>query len=572
MEIIQDAIQSEYCKISGSRTSMQMVHSRKLYLPALIIVTAVLLLLVFVGFSTYWNLDRARANTLRSVHQQGETILNVLEAGIRSVSILPEGHEAVSRLIGKIGKNYSISYIYVVDDAYRILYRSDRLPAEQNGIWRLQFSRPDVVASQIRQYGDGNNIYEIARPLPVVPNARKGAYLVIGLEMDTYEAARHEDFHHAIIMISILFALGAGTVFFIFVIRRYHRTNRQLKETQDYTGQVVDSMANGLLSIDAEGRIISWNQLSLEWLGIRMPEDRLNLGRSIDFKESGITQTLITGKPVIDREISVPLPEGRSLPLAVSVTPFISDLGRCEGAVIILRDLREIKRLEESVRNAEKLAALGKMAAAVAHEIRNPLSSIRGFARFLQHTLKDQEKEREYAAIMVKEVDRVNRVVTDLLNFARPLELETEPTDPISLLSHTIRLVEADAAGRNIDIRIHPETGGERLMIDPNLMTQVLLNLMLNAIQAVEDGGRIDLGAHRSGSHAVFTVEDDGPGIAGENRDRIFDPFFTTHEKGTGLGLAIVRKIIENHQGEIRVESPVPGKNRGCRFVIEIPV
>jgi len=559
------------CINSAPRLPVQTFRSRKLYLPALIIVTAVLLLLVFIGFSTYWNLDRARKNTLRSVHQQGEAILNVLETGIRSVAALPGGGKTARRLIANAGKNDAVSYVYVADDENRVFYRSGRASAEQPQVWHPRFISPDSVAGRIHQIG-GNRIYEIARPLPIIPDAVKGAYLVIGLEMDTFEMARHEDFHHAIIMISILFALAAGAGFFIFVIHRYHRTNRQLKEAQDYTRQVVDSMANGLLSIDAEGRIISWNHLGLELLGIRMPGDReIGLGRIIDFEKSGVAETLATGNPVIDREINLSLTDGPTLPLAVSVTPILTESGRCEGAVIILRDLREIKRLQESVRSAEKLAALGKMAAAVAHEIRNPLSSIRGFAKFLHHTLKDRDQEREYAAIMVKEVDRMNRVVTDLLNFAKPLELEPEPTDPVELVTHTARLVGADAAGRNITIRVSPEAGGEKVMLDPNLMIQVLLNLMLNALQAVDDGGRVDVAVNTFDRHTVFRVEDDGPGIGAENAKRIFDPFFTTHEKGTGLGLAIVDKIIENHQGKIRVESPVPGKNRGCQFIIEIP-
>ncbi len=560
-------------------TPEQTFQPRKLYLPALFIVAVILMLLVFIGFSTYWNLDRAQANALRFVHQRGAAILDVIENGIRSLGRDVDKRQFVNRMIRGTGKNEAVAYVYATDGG-EILSRSETYSAGAFGVWRPEVNQLNPDASRMRRLAGGRFVYEIAKQVSLYPEPSDDAdgknqiVLVLGLNMQTFEAARHEDFHHAIIMVSILAALAAGTVFFIFVISRYHRMNRRLKQAQDYTRQVVDSMANGLLSIDADGRIISWNLLGLSLLGIQAPEEiEMHLDRVLDFESSGISETLATGYSVMDREITVALHDGQQVPVAVSVTPILPEPGRCEGAVVILRDLREIKRLEEKVRRTEKLAALGKMAAAVAHEIRNPLSSIRGFAQFLRQVLQDREKEQEYAATMVREVDRINRVVTDLLNFARPLELEPRTSAPVDLIAHTVRLVEADAAVRGVDIKMHTENGPETAVIDPNLMTQVLLNLMLNAMQAVEEGGRVDVGVRAAPEEGqiIFQVEDNGPGIDETNRNRIFDPFFTTREKGTGLGLAIVQKIVENHQGNIRVESPVPETGRGCRFTIRIP-
>jgi two-component system sensor histidine kinase HydH len=275
---------------------------------------------------------------------------------------------------------------------------------------------------------------------------------------------------------------------------------------------------------------------------------------------------------VLEHDIYHSKKSGQIVPLALSATPIRNSNGQCEGAVIVLRDLTEIKQLEEKVKRTEKLAAIGELAAGVAHEIRNPLSSIRGFAQFLKQALKDRPKEQEYAQTMVNEVDRINRVVTDLLTFARPMAAKLAPTDVTELVEHAVRLVqpEAESCQAGIQMKVSDLS---KLPLDANQMTQALLNLLLNALQAVSQEGHVDIGAELnvSDSKLYFWVEDDGPGISKDKTEKIFEPFFTTREKGTGLGLSIVHKIVENHNGEIIVESPSPGMALGCRFTIRIP-
>ncbi|MBW2090197.1 MAG: PAS domain S-box protein, partial [Deltaproteobacteria bacterium] len=395
------------------------------------------------------------------------------------------------------------------------------------------------------------------------------------LKMTAFEEARRSDIHHAVIMAGILVALGSGALFFIFVIQNYYLVDRTLKETRDYTRQVVANMANGLLSVNPEGRIVSYNLLAMELLGLKETElEGLDLRSVIDFNATGIDDTLLQSKPVLEREFLHKSKSGAVIPMSLSVTPILDEKNTCTGAVIVLRDLREIRQLEKKVRHSEKLAAIGELAAGVAHEIRNPLSSIKGFARFLSHSLSDRTREKEYAEIMGKEVDRINRVVNDLLTFARPSEPELAATDLFELVEHTVRLLETDARSRNVKIRSKINPDLSRFLLDANQITQALLNLMLNALQEVDDGGTVEVGADvdDSGSRLHIWVEDDGPGIPNDKKKKIFDPFFTTREKGTGLGLAIVRKIVENHSGELQVESPLPGKTGGSRFTITLPV
>jgi len=394
------------------------------------------------------------------------------------------------------------------------------------------------------------------------------------MKMTAYEQARQADIQHAFIMAAIILILGSGALFFIFVIQNYYLVEKTLKQTKDYTREVVANMANGLISVDSKGKIVSFNFLALELLGIEESKAQgMDLRTLIDFEVSGIRRTLIDCTPVLEFEIYHRRNDGEMVPLALSATPIKDGKGGCSGAVIVLRDLSEIKFLQEKVKRSEKLAAIGELAAGVAHEIRNPLSSIRGFAQFLRHSLKDKPQEKEYAETMVAEVDRINRVVTDLLTFARPMAVEVSPTDITELIEHTVRLAEADALSRDVkfQMKISDLT---KLPLDANQITQALLNLLLNALQAVPPKGNIEIGAelNTADSRLHLWVKDDGPGIPKNQIEKIFEPFYTTREKGTGLGLAIVHKIVENHNGEIRIDSPPKGMPRGCCFSIIIPI
>lgn len=569
---------------------------KKMYLPAVSIVAMVLLLLVLIGISAYRNLDRQKRTALDFVHRQGLALLRSLEAGARAGLVMPMwGEDAIRSLIQETGKNEDIAYVYLYDEEGMIVHHSDLSQAGKRTSWKPRFVDDSQVKSRVRKMTDGSQVYEVAKHFSpfsssasfpgdrgtIVHGGVMGvhvhpdAIVVLGLWMKAFEEARQADLHHAVIMAAILLALGTGALFFIFVIQNYYLVDKTLKQTQDYTAQVVANMANGLLSIDPQGKVVSFNHLALEMLGLEESNiEGMNLREVIDFQATGIQDTLTKCSAVLDREIQHWSATGEQVELSVSATPIIEEENECRGAVIILHDLRKIKQLEEQVRRSEKLAAVGKLAAGVAHEIRNPLSSIRGFAQFLRHALAERPKDREYAEIMVKEVDRMNRVVTDLLTFARPLEAELAPTDLQELFEHIMRLVKADAQGRGVEIHKNISEDLPEIDLDVNQMTQCLLNLTLNALQVLDAGGSIEVGATMAGadSKLLIWVEDDGSGIPAEDLDKIFDPFFTTREQGTGLGLAIVHTIVENHSGKIRVESPVPEKNKGTRFTISIPV
>ena len=214
------------------------------------------------------------------------------------------------------------------------------------------------------------------------------------------------------------------------------------------------------------------------------------------------------------------------------------------------------------------------MSAGVAHEIRNPLSSIRGFAGFLANTLADRPREQGYAEVMVREVDRINQVVTDLLTFARPHAIRPTPVRIPELVAHLEKLVEADAKAQGLQIITDLPPTMPPALLDENQITQALLNLLLNAIQFSPEGsGKITIGSDwdESLNRLRLWVEDNGTGLSTDQRRNMFDPFFTTRPQGTGLGLAIVHNIIENHGGQIRVDSPPRDNASGTRITLILP-
>jgi len=574
---------------------MRFLHFKKLYIPALSIVAIVFILLVLISISTHRNLNREKTRALHFLYRQGVMLLHSIEASVRTgMTTLMWQEVSLGRLLQETAKEEEISYVYLIDGHGLIVHHSDPSKQGEGATWKPDLADRDQIITRITHLPDGARIYELAKffsPMyePSIKHSKNdieiqgqsatshlhsGDIIVLGFKMTAFEDAQHADIQHALIMAAIILVLGSGALFFIFVIQNYYLVNRTLKQTQDYTRQVVASMANGLLSVDISGKIVSYNLLALEILDLEESQVRgMDFKEVIDFRAAGIFQTLNQCISVMDREITYRKKSGEIKPLALSITPIMDESNICQGAVIILRDFTEIKQLEEKVRRSEKLAAIGKLAAGVAHEIRNPLSSIRGFAQYLRNTLKDKPREKEYAETMVSEVDRINRVVTDLLTFARPMEADLAPTDVTELVERTVRLVQADARSRNIGIQMSL-SDLSIIPLDGNQMTQAMLNLLLNSLQAVNSGGYIEVGAELdpSVSRLKIWVEDDGPGISRDQKEKIFDPFFTTREKGTGLGLAIVHKIVENHNGEIDLQSPPAGKIRGCRFTINIPV
>jgi two-component system sensor histidine kinase HydH len=234
--------------------------------------------------------------------------------------------------------------------------------------------------------------------------------------------------------------------------------------------------------------------------------------------------------------------------------------------------LQEIKTLEIEVLHRERLSALGNMAATVAHEVRNPLNAISMGLQRLKVEFQPTQDEEQYSRLtqlMLGEARRLNSIVEQFLSLARPVEIKAEALPLQEILKELAALEESHARQSNVRIHVIAAPNLPALKADPNHLTQVLLNLMLNGLQAMPHGGTLTLEAKTSNSNFLIAVTDTGTGIAPENLSRIFEPYFTTNAQGSGLGLAISRRIIEAHGGTITVSNQAGG---GCRFQITLPL
>jgi two-component system, NtrC family, sensor histidine kinase HydH len=241
---------------------------------------------------------------------------------------------------------------------------------------------------------------------------------------------------------------------------------------------------------------------------------------------------------------------------------------RFAGNMLLIQDVSQVKELEEELRRNEKLAALGKMAAGVAHELRNPLSSIKGLAVLLKSRFTENSSDRETADTLVQEVERLNRSIGELLDYARPHKLQTMKISLETVLQKAMSLIRMDA--ETIGIRMEAEFQEHLPLVeaDQDKLIQVFLNLFLNSLQAMENGGVLSIKTGAENARVICIIEDTGCGIDPKYASKVFDPYFTTKNDGTGLGLAMSAKIIEEHGGTIEFEST---SGKGTIVKVELP-
>jgi signal transduction histidine kinase len=229
----------------------------------------------------------------------------------------------------------------------------------------------------------------------------------------------------------------------------------------------------------------------------------------------------------------------------------------------------QIITIEKNLRSAERLSTLGEMAAVLAHEIRNPLGSIRGTAEILRDDYRPGDPKYEFIDIQIKETERLNRVVEDFLRMARPQLVEKVPCRVEAELETVVTLVANDAEQRKITLCFSSNQGETVIPADGEKLRQAFLNIVINALQATPSGGRVSITLDTEESDVAITFRDSGAGVAPENLQRIFEPFFTTKQDGTGLGLAITKRIIEGHGGTMQIKSVV---EQGTTVLIRLPL
>ena len=355
------------------------------------------------------------------------------------------------------------------------------------------------------------------------------------------------------------------------------RSEASLAELQVLHEDIVQSVSSGLVTFDRDGRVLTGNRTVEALSGRPQRELRLRPWDAV-FQQAPsfphLWEDMRSGLHAPCRfPASLVRADGTTIPIGVSASVLRRGSGEPVGVICSFQDLSDIKRMEAQVRHADRLAAIGRLAAGLAHEIRNPIASIRGSIEVLRQNLKPQGADRRLMEIVLRESDRLDGTIAEFLEFSRPRRLQPELTDVTQMIDEVLLLLAQQAGDAYRTVK--EWDGTVKAYVDPAQIRQALWNLGRNAVDAMPQGGMLRVAARqgRTGEPehrpmVEIVVEDSGPGVSPEHLGQIFEPFFTTKPDGTGLGLAIVHRIIQEHEGEIRVENRVGG---GARFVVVLP-
>ncbi len=586
---------------------------------SLILVGVVLVLAIM-------NYNREKKYMEQVLREKGGALINALEAGARTGMMGMMGNEPnLQVLLHETASQPDILYIAIVDSSGRVLVHSDgsrigqtliapdivaSMHASTDMQWRIvertnipksfevyklfqpvlpgdeKFSNSGTMRSRMRQMMQGRFGIRMGMPPSErwqpgrmhgldrdrIPGPGQQPIILIGMDVTPFEEAIGEDISLTLTMSGILLLLGFGGVVSLFWMQSHLQSRKLLQDSQALTSEIVANIPEGIIVYGPDRKIIYVNTIALGMLGADVTVPAEIRGRpAADILPSALWRLhtqVSREQPVVEAELDLNADGPRKLPIVAVVTDILTGEGTVVGQMFMLRDLSQVKQLQEEIRKADRMAAIGNIAAGVAHEVRNPLSSIKGYATYFGSLFPEESDNRKAAELMTSEVDRLNRVISELLEMARPADIKKKDIGLGALLDSSLRLVkqEAESAGVKISIVAAPEIGS--IQVDPDRLTQAMINLYINAIQAMPDGGELNVSAQLQGSNVLLRIGDTGAGLPKDARFRIFNPYFTTKQTGTGLGLAIVHKIVEAHGGQVEVEHTGPD---GTTFSLSLP-
>lgn len=433
---------------------------------------------------------------------------------------------------------------------------------------RLRGGNPRIASSRYRKFIS----------VPIYNNSIVVIFILAILSFATWFL-----FNYTSINIPIDITQVALVVAFAFSAIMFHRyvTDKEeivgmLDELAGYSIQnesVFENIGSALMVVDAAGKVTKVNRKAEEILEAKNRElVGKNCQQIFTNAELGglIIKTLRSSDRAINHEVNLKSSGGKHYSLQITTSHLQNKKGYTIGVIAVINDVTEMRELQEKLKLNEHLASIGELAAKLGHEIGNSLGGIKLFTDNLMDELPPEDSRREYAAEILSEIDRLKISINDLKNYSRPINLELRKTSINQMMDEALSLIMDKIKENNISIEKHLSYNLPDLMIDPDQVKGALMNIMINAIQAMPEGGILEVSTRRWNGVLELSVGDTGMGIPEDIRSKIFNPFFTTKKAlGTGLGLSIAYKTIKSHGGTIRFDSEV---DRGTIFTIELPV
>lgn len=570
-------------------------------IPPLILIGTIIVLFPIFAFMTIDRINKQKSQSIKLLVEKSTALIRAFEAGTYSgMMSFQWANTAMENLLTETAALPDIVYLFIVDKNGMILAHNQQ---EKSGLIYGQdldlksIIRENKIGWRIISSQTGEKVFEVHKKFSPInqnqisniktlpqrhqhmhakafqnANEYENTMIFVGVDMELIASANKGDTQHAIIMAVILALIGFTGFMLVFIVQRYTQTRSSLSRMQIFSDNLVENMPLGLIATDINNQIISINPAASLILGINLesPIQRGNIVLPVEINH--FLHSVCEHETLQEKEIELKdNTSSTAIMLEVFASPLRDKEGQFLGTLLILRDKTELHRLKAEMEQNKRLAAIGRLAAGVAHEIRNPLSSLKGYAVFFKEVFDHDSENFTIADTMTKEVDRLDRVISELVELAKPVAVSGNPVNIQEFVLETSQLISYEPDAKNIDLKTRFEPDLPMIHADADRLKQVLLNLYLNAIQAMDGTGTLDVAVQKTSDNSGLTicVSDTGKGMTQEELASIFEPYFTTKLSGTGLGLSIVHNIIQAHKGKIRADSK-PGE--GTVFTITLPV
>ncbi len=552
-----------------------------------VVIVAITVMAAVSTVMTFTFFHQQEEQAVELLVEKGTTLIRSFEASLRNPLDVKNEMFRLQKLLTETAQQPDIDYIIVTDNDGNIIADGD--PAQVGDKYGLDLDIGSLALSHDIRWRQvvnpqGAGTFEVYRGFfPPQKNTEDKTssqgnvkskeinkfIIYVGLNMATIEKATKEDNRGHLIIALILLLIGSSAIISLFLAQAYRLTRTSLSRIKIFSEALVKNMPIGLIALDHQGKIVTCNEKAQAVLEVAC-SDALSREALTVLPEplKKILAELPASGGFLERDIQLISAEGQEH-IWETVAAGLMDEGIPAGRILLIRDVTAIRQMENEVTRTRHLNSIGSLAAGVAHEIRNPLSSIKGFAVYFKERLSGNKEDEQTADVMIAETERLNRVISQLIEFARPLKLKKEKVQFVELVQHTIKLIAADAQKNKISVEIDAAVDLPALEVDPDKIKQVLLNIFLNCLAALKEGGKLTIELLPSADNLTVIISDNGAGIEKMDLPKIYDPYFTSKPAGTGLGLAVVQKIMEAHSGKIDVESTAA---QGTKVYLHFPL